>query len=422
MRLATFLLITCLTLFVMTAVVWASDAPLSPAVTINATSSGPRVVASTSWTAAIAQAAGAREVDILAPFELRHPPERDFRPSDVTRTHAADFILWAGYEGFMQQLVAAANIPQSRLIQIMTQNDPQHLVALTRELAATWGTTPLQAEWEKEFLAKTEVIWTAAQAQHVSKVRVVSVVHMVPFLSWLGYDIVGTFGFEEMTPVRLHEFSQLNPDLVVDVWHNPTAQPLAEAANAPYVALINFPGHEGTRSLLDVFEFNAKTLGISWSTPKWTVEIHPIEMGTAEITVPSNGLGEPLIEVANRLIGSKTVRVDSDQYVLQVPAGYVEEYRRLFASLIGSPPTPSGTQARATSTETWMVQFAQGTSPLLIDLFHLIFRTETVKQIDALNVHVVRMPPDVDSLRYRYVLLRSPLVVTVEPNAPATIF
>src|SRR5690606_11247868 len=60
---------------------------------------GPTVLASTAWTGAIAEAAGAAKVDILASFELRHPPERDFRPGDITRALAADVLLWAGYEG-----------------------------------------------------------------------------------------------------------------------------------------------------------------------------------------------------------------------------------------------------------------------------------------------------------------------------------
>lgn len=228
-------------------------------------SGGPRVLASTAWTAAIAQAAGAEHVDILASFELRHPPERDFRPSDVTRAVAADYIVFAGYEAFMHQLIAAAEIPSDKIIQFVTQNTPDHLVQLTRDLAERWGTTERQQAWEAEFLAVANAIAEAAAAAGSADTRVVTVGHMQPFLSWLGYDIVDTFGFEELTPTRIHAMRSVSPDLVVDVWHNPTGAPLSEGTGADYILLINFPGHDGTRTLIDVFRHNAAQLGLDVS-------------------------------------------------------------------------------------------------------------------------------------------------------------
>lgn len=222
----------------------------------------PRVLASTAWTAAIAEAAGAQNVDLLAPFELRHPPEQDFRPSDITRALAADVIVWGGYEAFVSQLVAAAGIPQERVLQIPTQNAPDHLIDLTRDLAARWGTEERQREWEAGFRQLTDSIYAQAQAHNVSGQRVVVVGHMVPFVTWLGYEIVGTFGFDEMTPARIHALASLEPDLIIDVWHNPTAEAIAEAAGVPYILLINFPGKDGTRNLRDVFIHNARELGL----------------------------------------------------------------------------------------------------------------------------------------------------------------
>lgn len=223
---------------------------------------GPTVLASTAWTGAIAEAAGAAQVDILASFELRHPPERDFRPGDITRALAADVLLWAGYEGFMNQLIAAAEIPGDRVLQIRTENTPAHLVELTRGLARLWGTEERQAAWEAEFLSVTDEIKAAAEEKNASGRRVIVVGHLAAFAEWLGYDVVATFGFEELTPAALHRLAQLAPDLIIDVWHNPTAEALALAADVPYVLLINFPGHAGTRTLIDVFEYNASQLGL----------------------------------------------------------------------------------------------------------------------------------------------------------------
>lgn len=222
----------------------------------------PKVVASTAWTGAIAQAAGAELTAVLAPWELRHPPERDFRPSDIQYAVDADAIVWAGYERFVRQLIEAADIPEDRVVQVYTVNEPQRLVEQTRELAQRWGTEERQRQWEETFLEAVGRIRELAAQRGVGGVRVVASEHMKVFLEWLGYQVVGTFGFEELTPARIHELQQLNPDLVVDVWHSPGGEPLAEATGVAYVSLINFPGRDGTRTLLDVFQYNARALGL----------------------------------------------------------------------------------------------------------------------------------------------------------------
>lgn len=222
----------------------------------------PRILASTAWVAAIAQAAGAKNVDILASFELRHPPERDFRPSDIVRATEADIITWAGYENFINQIVEAAEIPETRIVRVSTQNNPTHLINLTRELAEQWGTEAEQRKWEADFTNLINEIEQAAIAQNVASVRVITTGHLTPFLEWLGYDIIETFGFEEMTPVRLRQLQSLNPDIIVDVWHNPTAESLGEVTDALYAPLINFPGRDNTRTLIDVFRYNAQRLNL----------------------------------------------------------------------------------------------------------------------------------------------------------------
>jgi zinc transport system substrate-binding protein/iron/zinc/copper transport system substrate-binding protein len=85
------------------------------------------VVASTSWTGAIAEAAGADEVRILAPFELKHPPEYDYRPSDIAQLRSARLLVYGGYEPFVKKLAVAAGLPREKMIVIVTSNDPDNL-------------------------------------------------------------------------------------------------------------------------------------------------------------------------------------------------------------------------------------------------------------------------------------------------------
>ncbi len=79
------------------------------------------IVASTSWVAAMARAAGAKRITVLAPIELRHPPEYDFRPGDIIAATQAQWIIWAGYEGFIKNLIAAAQINQEKVILATTK-------------------------------------------------------------------------------------------------------------------------------------------------------------------------------------------------------------------------------------------------------------------------------------------------------------
>ena len=56
----------------------------------------PRVVASTAWAGAVARAAGARNVRVLSPPTLQHPPEYEPRPSDLLAVAEAEFLVLGG--------------------------------------------------------------------------------------------------------------------------------------------------------------------------------------------------------------------------------------------------------------------------------------------------------------------------------------
>ena len=51
------------------------------------------VVATTSWTAAYAMAAGAADVYVLAPYEMVHPSEYELRPGDIARLNSSRLII-----------------------------------------------------------------------------------------------------------------------------------------------------------------------------------------------------------------------------------------------------------------------------------------------------------------------------------------
>lgn len=225
------------------------------------TSTRPRVVASTSWTGAIAEAAGADVVRILAPIELRHPPEYDFRPGDIRHAVEADYIVWAGYEVFMRNLYQAAAIDEERILLVHTNNTPPMLKSIVRELAETLGTQEHFAVWEEELDETAARLIEGARRRNAGNTRAVVHVHFLVLAEWLGYEIVDQIGMAEMSPGRLREILAKNPDLVIDNWHNSTGEPLRGQVEE-YVTWINFPGRDGTRTLIDVLHHNGSILGL----------------------------------------------------------------------------------------------------------------------------------------------------------------
>jgi zinc transport system substrate-binding protein len=219
------------------------------------------VVASTSWTGAIARAAGATEVVVLAPLELKHPPEYDYRPADIARLGEARLLVHAGYEPFIKKLIAASAFPQEKTAQITTMNDPEQLKGQARLLAERLGTQEKEKAWEAAFDKTAAQIKGRAAQKGVGQIRVLVQQMQVPFVNWLGYSIVGTFSANELSPARILELAALKPVLIIDNIHNPQGRPIREVVGCTYAELRNFPSAQAP-TLEGLFLENAAQLGL----------------------------------------------------------------------------------------------------------------------------------------------------------------
>ncbi len=228
---------------------------------LEAQSNPVRVTASTTWVGAMAEAAGAEVLRVLAPVELRHPAEYDFRASDVRYAVEADWLVWAGYEGFMRSLFEATGFPEDRIARVHTNNSPPVLKEVVGALAEQFGTRDTFRRWEAELDALAAEIQSGAADSGVPRTRAAVHEHHRVVAEWLGYDIVAVFGPAELTPSRLREILGADPELIIDNWHMPSGEPL-RGQGREYHALINFPGQEGTTTLLDVLRYNTRKLGI----------------------------------------------------------------------------------------------------------------------------------------------------------------
>ena len=149
----------------------------------NAVASQPKIVASTSWVGAIVKAAGIDDVTVLATIDMRHPSEYDFKPSDIQLALEADYIVWAGYEPFIQRLIEVANIPEEKLIIVFTNNTPPLLRDTVLSVAQRFGTTEKASLWVEELEKLAQTLSDNATKLNVHEKRVVVQFHQRTLLN-----------------------------------------------------------------------------------------------------------------------------------------------------------------------------------------------------------------------------------------------
>ncbi len=212
-----------------------------------------RVVATNSWTAAFAAAAGATNIVTLAPTDLRHPAEYELKPSDVEAIKGADLIVYSGFEVMAKKLGDAAGSQSIRMLKIDADYTRPVLEASIMAIATALGT----AEQGRLSIVELEAFldsWKKELAgAGLAGAPIVVHVFQQPLMAELGFTTAGVFGPGPLEAAQIAKLSPLAAKLIVDNWHNEAGGPLKETMkSAGYASLINFPGADGTRSLMDV--------------------------------------------------------------------------------------------------------------------------------------------------------------------------
>jgi hypothetical protein len=217
------------------------------------------IIASTSWVAAIASCAGAENVRVLAPSDLRHPPEYELKPSDLNAAGRASLIIYAGWEMFARKLAETAGSAGVRTLQIAVTGDPEEIKAEAKKIAELLGTTEKYEAWVVGFDSYLESIRTRILGAYIDK-RIVVNRMQTPFMKWAGFEIAGEYGPAEPSPALILSLVNTKPVMVIDNYHSPVGRPIAEAAQVPCIELLNFPGKDGTKTIEDVFRYNTNML------------------------------------------------------------------------------------------------------------------------------------------------------------------
>jgi len=234
---------------------------LGIALPLSAQQSSLRVVATNSWTAAFAAAAGAVDIVTLAPTDLRHPAEYELKPSDVAGLQGAGLIIYTGFEVMAKKVAEAAGSQKIRMLQIGADYS---LATMRASILAIADVTGTQAQ-ARASIASLESFMTSwkAELKGAGLLGAPVVVHLFqqPLMAELGLEVKGVFGPGPLEAAQITKLSPTGARFIVDNWHNEAAAPLRETMKAArYMSLINFPGPDGTKSLLDVLSDNRARL------------------------------------------------------------------------------------------------------------------------------------------------------------------
>ena len=238
----------------------------------------PTVVATHSVLGEFAQAVGGDLVHVVTIIPSGFcPAHYDLRPSDVKAVADASLVLYSGFEPWMDTLRSAVG-SKAKVVQLRGPwNTPSGAEAKVDAIAAALSAllpqdkdtfTANAAAYKKKLSDLAATLKARAQELGASSVPVICMKWQVPFVSWLGFDIVVTYGVPEGLSMKdLVQLARVGKEkgarLVIDNLQSGVnfGAKLAQEIGAVHVVLSNFPGAmPNTATMLDLFQQNANSL------------------------------------------------------------------------------------------------------------------------------------------------------------------
>ncbi|MDF3287839.1 ABC transporter substrate-binding protein [Streptomyces silvisoli] len=205
---------------------------------------GPTVVATTTWEAALARAAGASDIKYIVPASIRHAPDYDLKPSDLAAVAGADYVLYASFEPFAARIKDAAG-SKAKLVELNLDNDPATTSADVTKLGGLFGTQRDAQRWNTDFNAHWKS-W-AQQVKAAWPGGKPPVVVTQTYTTWAaklaGARLVGSYGPNQVTPAQLAQLSARKPQFVLDN-ENMSTGTVLPGSGARQLDIVNYPGQE----------------------------------------------------------------------------------------------------------------------------------------------------------------------------------
>ncbi len=216
-----------------------------------------KIIATSSWTAAYARAAGVKKIQMLAPSSMQHPSEYELQFDDIRKLKNAEMIIAGGYETLLDEIRIGLEIDSERIIQIKTDYNFDHMKSSILAIARKTGTGDQARKHIDEIQHVFEESRKSLQQSGITDNPVLVQFFMQSLARELGLNIAGVFGPEHLEAFHIKDLMSKEFTLVLDNFHNPVSKPLVESKEeAEVVCLINFPGAHGTTSLADVIRYN----------------------------------------------------------------------------------------------------------------------------------------------------------------------
>ncbi|MDR1224341.1 MAG: hypothetical protein LBL07_15890 [Tannerella sp.] len=226
----------------------------------NASRSGGEaaaVVSTTAWTAAFAEAAGAKEIVILAPFEMEHPSEYELRPGDIPKIMHAELIVYAGYEVMAERLKKGLDIPPEKLLPVDTDYRYETIEESVMNIARHLGTEDRARDNLFAIRKALNDGRSLLMEKNLSGKPVMVHRFQSSIAEELGLVPVALFGPSAPEASEIAGAAKKDVFMIIDNVHNPVGQPFKEVLpDKAYVQFLNFPGRNGTKTLTDVIRYN----------------------------------------------------------------------------------------------------------------------------------------------------------------------
>ena len=219
------------------------------------------IVATSSWTAAYAQAAGAENIIVLAPVNMIHPSEYELRPSDIPKLMNASVIVYAGYEVMTERLKKGLDLSPDKMCLVKTEYDYETIEQSVMAIAVRLGTEDAARENLLEIRNAFDEGRKIIAEKYRLDIRIVAHRLHAPLIKTLGLAPIVFFGPAAPEASEIVAVSKTEALFILDNRHNPVGQPYREILpNALYKQLLNFPGHLGTKTISDVIRYNVAQL------------------------------------------------------------------------------------------------------------------------------------------------------------------
>lgn len=218
-------------------------------------------VASTSWVASICQIAGIDDMTIIAPSDMKHPPEYEITPNDVYTIANAELFMHAGYEVMMDTIGKANEINQEKVIKVKTTNTLNNITNMVKKVSEKAGT---QKEAEVRLKRFTDTINNAREnikASHINEIEMFVNVNQAEFARDLGLNVTETFGPGPLTADQLALCAEKHFKIIIDNSHNPVSAPISSVSpDSRIIEWRNFPETICEDSLRTLIEENISML------------------------------------------------------------------------------------------------------------------------------------------------------------------